>query len=168
MGPVEGHVARVLEDVMVGMTHDGDVAMAGGALGTQGVESVLGVGAVAADGLGDLLVDNNVDLDPGFSPPLQDLIESPFLVEVGWPPQEQLWTQPPVLNVNGLLCLLQGNGDGVEIVLTVDIPLDLVPISFRCEGVEAMAFSDASSFLVSQLLMLFVMAMVGIDDVALG
>lgn len=166
MGPVEGHVAGVLEDVVVGMAHDGDVAMARAAFGTQGVEGVFGVGAVAADGLGDLLVDDDIDLDPGFGPPLQHLVQSPFLVVVGRPSQEQLRAQPPVFDVDGLLGFLQGDGNGVEVVLAIDVPLNLVAISFGGEGLEAMAVGDAGPLLVCELLVLLVMAMVGVDEIA--
>lgn len=54
----------------------------------------------------------------------------------------------------------------MKIVLTVDIPLDLVSVSFGRKGIEAMAFGYAGSFLVGELLVLFVMAMVGIDEIA--
>ena len=84
MSPVEGHIASILEDVVVGMPHDGDVAMTGGSFGTEGVESMLGVGTVAADGRSNLFVHNNVDFDTGLCPSLQDLVQSPFLVVVRW------------------------------------------------------------------------------------
>ena len=84
MSPVKGHIAGILKDVMVGMSQDRDVTVAGAPLGTQCVESVLGMSTVAADGLGDLLVDYDVDLDAGFGPPLQNLVQPPFLVVKGW------------------------------------------------------------------------------------
>lgn len=166
MGPVEGHVASILKDIVVGVTHDGDVTMARASLGAEGVEGVFGVGAVAAEGLSDLLVDDDIDLDASLCPPLQDLIEPPFLVVVGWSTKEQLRTQPPVFDVDGLFCFLQRDGDGVEVVLAIDVPLDLVPISFRSEGTKAMALCDTGPLLVGESLVLFIMAMVGVDDVA--
>lgn len=148
------------------MAQDIDVAMARGTGGAESVESMLGVGGIAADGLSDLLVDDDIDLHPSLGPPLQDLIEPPFLVEVGWPAEEELGTQPPVLDVDGLLCLFEGDGDGVEVVLAVDIPLDLVAVSLGGEGVEAVAVGDLGAFVVGGLLMLLVVAMVGIDEIA--
>lgn len=127
---------------------------------------MFGVGAVAANGLGNLLVDDDIDLHTGFSSPLQDLIESPLLVEVGWSSQEQLRAQPPVGDVDGLLCLLQSDGDGIEIVPTVDVPFDLVAISFRGERSKAVALGNAGPLLVGDLLVLFIMTMVGVDEVA--
>lgn len=163
VSPVEGHVAGILEDVVVGVAQDGDVAVTGGALGTQGVKGMLGVCGVAAHGGGDFLVDDDVDLDTGLCPSLQDLIQPVFLVVKGRPSEEELGTQPPVLDVNGLFRFLQGNGYGVEVVLAVDVPFDIVAVSFRSEGFEAMTLGDAVTFVVGGFLVLFVVAMVGID-----
>lgn len=151
---------------MVGMSQDGNVAVAGAPLRTQGVEGVLGMSTVAADGGGDLLVDDDVDLDASFCPPLQDLIKPPLLVVEGRAAQEQFWAQPPVFDVYGLLGLLEGDGDGVEVVLAIDVPLDLVPISFGGEGGKAMALGDAGALLVGELLVLLVMAVIGVDEIA--
>lgn len=123
------------------------------------------MGTVAADSRSDLFVHDDIYLYSSLRSPLQDLIEPPFLVEVGRPPQEEFWTQPPVLDVDGLLGLLQGNGDGVEIVLSINIPLNLVAISLRGEGLKAVTLRYLGSLVVGGLFMLLVVTMVGIDEV---
>ncbi len=120
---------------------------------------------VARNGRGDLFVDNDVDLDPRLGPPLKDLIQSPFLIEIWGSSQEEFWTQPPVFDVDDLFCLLQGDTDGPEVVAPVDVPFDLVAFSFRCKGLEAVGFGDALTFGVSLLLVLFVVAVIGVDEV---
>ena len=118
---------------MIGMAQDDDVAVTGGTFGTEGAEGMLGMGGVTADGGGDLLVDDDVNFDAGLCPSFQDLVESEFLVEEGGSSEEELGTQPPVFDVDGLFRVLQGNGDSIEVVLAVNVPFDLVPISFRSE-----------------------------------
>ena len=54
----------------------------------------------------------------------------------------------------------------MKVITAIDVPLDLVAISFGGEGIEAMALGDALSFLVCELLVLFVVAMIGVDQVA--
>jgi len=127
---------------------------------------MLRVSAVTADGRFDLLVDNDVYFDPSFGPPLQYLIESPFLVEVRRSPQKDFWTQPPIGNVNGLLCFLQSHRDGIEIVSAVDIPLDLVTFPLGRKRLEAVALRDGGTLPVGSLLVLFIVAMVWVYDVA--
>ena len=136
-----------------------------GARWAESMQSVLGVSAVARYSRGNFLVHDDVDLYPSLGPPLQHLVQPPFLIVIGRSPQEEFWTQPPILDVDDLLCLLQRDGYGPEVVPSVNVPLDLVPIPFRSEGFETMAFGDASALGVCLLLVLFVVAMVGIDEV---
>ena len=121
---------------------------------------------VARDGRRHFLVHDDVDLDPSLGPPLEDLVQPPFLVVVWRSPQEELWTQPPILDVDDLLRLLQGDGYGPEVVPSIDVPLDLIPISFGSKGFETMALGDASALVVRHFLVLFVMAMIRIDKVS--
>lgn len=165
MRPVESHVASVLEDIVIRVSHHRDVAMPRGSLRAQGMKSMLRVSTVAADSLGDFLIHYHVYLDSSFGPPLQDLIQSPFLVVVGRSPQKQLGTHPPILDIDGLLGVFQGNRDGVEVVPSVDIPLDLVAISLRGKGLEAVAFSDLGALVIGGLLVLLVVTMIGVDDI---
>jgi hypothetical protein len=79
--------------------------------------------------------------------------------------QEQLWAEPPIRNVNGLLRLLQSLGNGPEVVSAVDVPLDQVAVSFRREAVEAVALGNLTPLGVRRLLVRLVMAMVGIEEV---
>ncbi len=74
------------------MSHDGDIAIAWGAFRTQGMQGMFRMCTVARNGSGDLFVDNDVDLDPRLGPPLEDLIQSPFLVEIRGSSQEEFWT----------------------------------------------------------------------------
>ena len=165
MCPVESHVTRIFKNIVVRVSHHCDVAMPWGSLGAQGMKSMLRVSTIAADRLGDFLVHYHIYLNSSFCPPLQDLVQSPFLVVVWRSPQEQLRTHPPVLDVDGLLRVLQGNRDGMEIVLSVDVPLDLVAISLGGEGLEAVAFSHLGALVIGGLLMLLVVTMIGIDDI---
>lgn len=52
--PVEGHVCRVLEWRVVGMTHNHDIPVARRAWRTQSLEGALGVRAVARQGCSNL------------------------------------------------------------------------------------------------------------------
>ena len=164
--PVKCHVASVLEDVVIRMSHHGDIAITWTPLRTQRVQSMLGVCTVATDGCCHFLVYNHVDFHPSLCPPLQHLIEPPFLVVVWWSAQKELRAEPPVGNIDGLLGLLQRDRDSPEVVSPVDIPLDLVAISLRSEGLEAVALRDPGALLVGGLLMLLVVPVVGVDDVA--
>lgn len=126
---------------------------------------MLRVRTIAADGLLHFLVHYHIDFDTGLSPPLQDLIESPFLVVVRRSPQEEFRTQPPIFDVNGLLCLLERDRYRPEIISSVDIPLDLIPIPLRGKGFEAVALGDLGPLLVCLFLVVFVVAVIRIDDV---
>ena len=127
---------------------------------------MLCVGAVTADSLSDLLVHNDIDLHASFSSSLKYLIKPPLLMIVGWPSQEELRTQPPVLDVDCLFGLLQSDRDSIEVVLSVDVPLDLVAISLGGEGLEAVALCYLGSLLIGGFFMLLVMTMIGVDQVA--
>jgi hypothetical protein len=47
VGPVEGHICCVLEDVVIGMSHDCDVSMSWGSLGAEGLKCVFRVRGIA-------------------------------------------------------------------------------------------------------------------------
>ena len=52
-----------------------------------------------------------------------------------------------------------------KIVSRIDIPLDVVSITLRCKGIESMAFGYLCSFVVRLLLVLFIVPVVGVDDI---
>ena len=53
MRPVEGHVSRVLEDIVIWVPHDDDVSVAFGAFGAEGLEGMFRVLGIAGEsGLG--------------------------------------------------------------------------------------------------------------------
>lgn len=113
-----------------------------------------------------LLVDGNVNLYASLGASLENLIQSELLIVVRRPLQEQLWAEPPIRNVDGLLRLLQSVGNGPEVVSAVDIPFHQVAVSFGCKAVEAMALGDLAPLGVGCFLVLLVMAMVGVEEVA--
>ena len=88
MRPVEGHVGSVLKNVMVRMAHDPYVTMPGRSLRAKSLERMLRVLRVAGQRSLDFAIDHDEDLDAGLGPPLQDLIQPPFLVVVWGPPEE--------------------------------------------------------------------------------
>src|SRR4051794_11547090 len=53
-----------------------------------------------------------------------------------------------------------------EVIPPVHIPLDLMPFASRGEALKAMALSDLRPLVVRRLLVLFVVAMIRIDQVA--
>ena len=62
------------------MTHESDVCVGWGRLVDQSIQRMLGVRTVYRQGLFDLFVDADEDLDALFGLSLQDLIQSPFFV----------------------------------------------------------------------------------------
>lgn len=165
MSPVEGHVAHVLEYVMIRVSEDVNVAVAWIALGAQRSECMLGMRRVTRQSLLNLLVDDDIDLHASLSSSLDGLIESPFLVEVGRSTKEKFRRQPPVLYVDRFFGVLDAYGYSPEVVSTVDIPFDLVVLALREKRLEAVAVTQSSTLLVGPFLMLLVMTMVGIDKV---
>ena len=123
------------------------------------------MGGIAADGLLDLFVDDDVDLDACFCSSLQHLIQSPFLIEEGRSAQEEFGAQPPILNVDGLFGLLERDRDSVEVVAPIDVPLDLVAFSLRSKGFEAVGLGHLGPFVVGRLFMLLIVTVVWVDDV---
>lgn len=113
----------------------------------------------------NLLVYNDVDLHTSLSSPLENLVQTPFLIVEGGSPQEQFRRDPPVLQVDDLLGLVERNRDRPEIVQSIDIPLEVVVLANWGVGLESMRLRNVSSLFVGRLLVLFVMAMVGIQDV---
>lgn len=113
----------------------------------------------------DLLIHNDVDLDPGLCTALEDLIQSPFLMRIRRPAEEELWREPPVGYVDDLLGLFQSNGDGPHIVERINIPLDPVTFADGGEGLKPVGLGNGGSFAVRLLFVRFIMAMIGVDDV---
>ena len=96
-----------------------------------------------------LLVHDNVDLDTLLSLPLEQVIKPVLLVVVGRSSEEELRRQPPVGDVDGLLGLLQSDRDGPEVVASIDVPLDEVPLTLREEGLIAVRLADLGSLVVT-------------------
>ena len=158
-------VLHVVTDTEQAVNLQMDVAMARSAFWTKSSKGTLGMCRIASQGLVDLLVYNNVDLNATFSCTLQDMIQTPVLGGEGRSAQEEFWRQPPVLDVDGFLCSFQCDRDGVEVVTAVNVPLDLVSISLGRETLEAMAFGDSVSLLVGRLFVFFVVTVIGVDQV---
>lgn len=119
-----------------------DVAMTGSTLRAKCSKSSLGMSRIAGQGLVNLLIDDNVDMDTTLSCTLQHLVETPLLRVVRGSAQEEFGRQPPILNVDRLLCSFECDRDGMEVVAPIDVPLDLVSISFRCKTLESVAFGN--------------------------
>lgn len=165
VGPIEGHVAKVLKDIVVGMTENMDVTMARCPLRTKGSQGMLGMSRIAGQGLLNLLVDDDIDLDSTLGGTLDDLVEPPFLIEKGRAAQKQLRGEPPVGDVNGLFGIFQADRDRPHVVTTIDVPLDLVVFAFGEEGLETMVLANGAPLAIGFLLMLLVVAMVSVDQV---
>lgn len=142
-----------------------DIAVAGRAFGAECSEGLLGMGRVAGQGLVDLFIDDNVDVYATFSSTLQDLVEAPFLGKVRRSAQEKLGRQPPIHEVDCFLCSFEGDGHGVKVVAAVNVPLDLVSVSFGGETLEAVTLANLCPLFVRGLLVLFVVTVVGVDEV---
>ena len=164
--PVESHVSCVLEDIVIRVSHHRDISIPWSTFGTERMQGMLRMCAITADGLRDFFVHDDVDLHSSFCPPLEHLVQSPLLVIVRRSSQEQLRTQPPVGNIDGFFGLLERDRDRPEIVSPVDIPFNLIAVSFRGEGLEAMALRDFGALLIGSLFMFFVVTMIGIEKVA--
>lgn len=113
----------------------------------------------------NLLIDNYIDLHACLGATLQDMVQSPFLVLHRRAPQEELWGEPPVGNVDGLSGFLQGFRNRPHIILCIDIPLYAIAIVDGRKGLKPMGLCALSALTICSLLMLLVMAMVWIYDV---
>lgn len=113
-----------------------------------------------------LLVHRNVNLDTSLGASLENLIQPGLLIVVRRPLQEQLWAEPPIRNVDGLLGFLQSLGNGPEVVSTIDVPFHQIAVSFGRKAVEAMALGDLAPLGVGCFLVILVMAMIGVEEVA--
>ena len=163
--PIEGHVSGIFEDVVIRVSHDSNVSSTFSALWTQCLQRMLGMGGIAAYGSLHFLIHDHIDLNTSFCPSLQDLVQPPFLVVIRGPPQEQLWAEPPILNVDGLLRPLQCDANSPEIISTIHIPLDHVAVMLGCKALESVALGNFAPLLIGPLLVRFIVAMVGIEDV---
>lgn len=148
---------------MIRMPHDPDVAMTRSSLRTERIERMLCMAGVASQSCLDFLVHTNIDLDPSLGSPLENLVQSKVLLVICWPSQKQFWGQPPVANVNGFLGLLKRNRDGPKIVAAVYVPLDEIALALGKEGFESMRLTNCSAFLITALLMFFIMAMTFVE-----
>jgi hypothetical protein len=126
---------------------------------------MFGMSRVTGQSLLDLLVHSDIYLHTSLSRTLQDHVESPFLVEVGGTAQEQLWREPPVGDIDGLLGILKSDWDSPEVVTAIDIPFDLVVWTLWEVGLEAVRVAYGGPFAISSLLMFLVVAMVGVEEI---
>lgn len=81
--PVEGHIASVLQDIMVGMAHNSNVAMTWGAFRAEVAQGMLGMSAIASKGSFYFFVNDDVDFDTFFGLALQNRVKPPLLVLEG-------------------------------------------------------------------------------------
>lgn len=88
--PVECHVSRVFEDVVIRMAHDLDVAVSWRPLGTKRLQRMLGVFRIARQSGLNLAIYDHVDLDSGLGAALENLVETPFLVVIRWAAEKEL------------------------------------------------------------------------------
>lgn len=137
--------------------------MTRGSRWTESLQSVLGMSGVACQGSLDLFVDHDKDSDPGLCLSLEEVIQTVLLLVIRRPAQEQFRGQPPVGNVDGLLCLLQSYRDSPEVVTAVDVPLDEIALTLRKVRFKAMTLADLIPFLVTMLLMFLIVAVVSIE-----
>ena len=165
VSPVQSDVCGILENVVIRVAQDLDVSMARGPFRAEAFQRMLGMGRIAGKCLVDLLVHDNVNLDTSLSATFEHLIQSPFLVEKRRPPQEQFRRDPPVCQVDHLLGLIQGGRDSPEVVQRIDIPLEVVVLADRSERLESVGLGDSGSLVVRLLLVLFIVAMVGVEDI---
>ena len=165
VSPVQGDVCGIFEDVVIRVAQDLDVPMARGPFRAEAFQGMLGMGRIAGKSLVDLLVHNNVNLHTSFGPTLEHLVQSPFLIEKRRPPQEQFRRDPPVCQVDHLLGLVQGSRDSPEVVQSIDIPLEVVVLADRSERLEPVGLCDTGSLVVRLLFMLFIVTMVGVDNI---
>lgn len=93
------------------------------------------------------------------------MIQSPFLVLYWRTAQEELRRKPPVGDVDSLGRFLQGLRNRPHVILRIDIPLDAIAFVDRGERLEAVRLGALGALVVGGLLMLFIMAMIGIDNV---
>lgn len=82
---------------------------------------------------------------------------------VGGTAKEELGREPPVLDVDGLGGLLEGYGDGPEVVATIDVPLDQVALPLGKVRFEAIGLADLGPLFVAALLVFLIMAMIGVE-----
>lgn len=92
---------------MIRVTQAFDVAVAFCAFGTEVVQGFFGVVGVTGYGGFDFFVDHDIDLDSLLGFALEDLVEAVFLVEVRWTAEEEFGREPPVGDVDCLLCILE-------------------------------------------------------------
>lgn len=120
---------------------------------------------VTSESLRNLFIHNDKDLHALLRLALQYLIQSPFLVVERRSPQKQLRTQPPIFDINRLLGTIQRRRHSPEVIVPVDIPLDLIVLADRREGLETMFFANGETLAVGFFLVLFVVTMVRVDQV---
>lgn len=126
---------------------------------------MLGVSGVAGQGLLDFFIDNDIDLYTSLGCSLQNLVNPPFLTEVWRATEEEFWREPPIFDVDSFFGALETYRDGPEVVTSIDVPLDLVVLTFWKERLVPMLIAHSGPLLVGLFLMLLVMAMVRIEEI---
>lgn len=149
------------------------------------MQCLFGVLRVAGQGSFHFSVDVDVDFDSCLCPPLENLVEPPLLVVMRRSTQEQLRREPPISNINALLCtlkcfrnslfrrvspsILEARGSGQcsypEVVSPVDIPLHHVAFSLGEVGFETVGVAYLGALLIARFFVLLVMTMLGIEEV---
>lgn len=164
------------------MSKDMDISCTFWSLGTQIPQRMLCMCRITRQSLGNLnhissslperltvfkylLVDNDIYLNTSLSASFQDLIQSPLLIFIRGSSQKQLWRQPPIGNINSLLCAIKSNGDSPHVIWRIDIPFNLVPIVLRSKGFESVRLGNGSAFTVYLLFVGFVMAMIWVEEI---
>lgn len=87
--PVHGHVGGILENVVIGMSHDANVAVSGSSFGAQSIQGMLCMARVACQRGLDLFVHSYINLDASLGPSLQNLIQPKFLFVIWRASQEE-------------------------------------------------------------------------------
>lgn len=161
--PVNGHVGSVLEHIVIWVPHDPDVAVTRRALGAKRIERMLRVARVASQSRLDFFIDANIDLDTSLGLPLENLVQTIFLLVIRGPSQKQFRGEPPIAYIDRFLGLFERNRDGPKIVTSVDVPLDEISFALREIRLESMRLANSRAFLITALLVFFVMAVVSVE-----
>lgn len=147
------------------MPHHDNIPMSRFPIFTQILQRLLRVPTIARDRLCNLLVHHDIDLDPLLRLPFQQAIQPPLPLRTRRPPQKQLGAQPPVLDVDDLARLLNRLADGPEVVASIDVRFDSVAGARGREGFVRVRELFLAALAVNCLLVGFVVAVVGVEDV---
>ena len=120
---------------------------------------------VAGNSLLYFFVHDHIDLNTTLRGTFDDLVKAPFLVEEGWSAQEEFGGEPPILNVDGLLGMLEADRNSIKVVTTIDVPLDLVVLTLWEVRLEAMRLTCRSPLAVGFLFVLLVVTVISVDQI---